>query len=421
MPERQRTMRQTIAWSHELLREDERALFRRLAVFLGGCTPEAAEAVCSPVTEPALSSPEREQHFGILDGLASLVGASLLWRRIDREDEVRVGMLGTIREYARERLGESGEEVEILRRHAAYFLDLAETAEPHLRETYNAAWLDRLEREHDNMRVALRWARESGDLETGLRLAGALRLFWWTRGHLGEGRRWTEGFLEDATRSDLPPSEAARAKASYGAGQLAYGQGDPESGVALAEVALELFRKLDDERGTAAALVELGQVLRARGDHDRAATLSEKGLALSRALDDRGSAAIALNTLGQVARRRSDHDRAIACHEEALTFFEEVGDKRGHAYTLGSLGIAVLERGQGEHALRLHEESLRLYDELGDRGGRAFALVNLGDAVRGRGDEERAASLYEEALALHRELGNERGIHRVLERLATKP
>ena len=185
MPERQRTMRRTVEWSHDLLSENEKVLFRRLAVFSGGCTPEAAEAVCS--------AGGRGGGIGVLDALSALVDASLLWRRVD--GEVRVGMLGTIGEYAREGLAESGEWAAVHGNHAAFYLGLAEEAKPHLRGPDHAPWLDRLEREHDNLRAALRWARETNDAGTGLRLAGALGMFWWTRGHLVEGRRWLEDFL----------------------------------------------------------------------------------------------------------------------------------------------------------------------------------------------------------------------------------
>ena len=404
MPERQRTMRRTVEWSHELLSGDEKVLFRRLAVFSGGCTPEAAEAVCGAGGDAG--------SIGVLDGLSALVDASLLWRRADRGGEVRVGMLGTIGEYAREGLAESGEESIVRGRHAAFFLRLAEDAEPHLRGPDHAAWLDRLEREHDNLRAALGWARET---ETGLRLAGVLRMFWWTRGHLVEGRGWIEGFI-GAARGRAPSK--ALAAASYAAGQLAYGQGDPASAAAHLESALQLYRELGDAPGTAATLVELGQALRAHGRHDRAASLSEEGLAASRALGDAGSVAVALNTLGQVARDRGEGELAASLHEEALAFFAGSGDKRGHAYTLGRLGILALERGEVGRAISLHEESFELYEELKDRAGRAYALVNMGDAARARDEEDRAVGLYEEALSLHRELGNERGISRTLQRLA---
>ena len=408
MPERQRTMRRTVEWSHDLLNEDEKVLLRRLAVFSGGCTPQAAEAACS--------DDGHEDGTGVLDVLSALVDAILLWRRVGRAGEVRVGMLGTIGDYARDRLAKSGEEAVARGRHAAYFLRLAEEAEPHLRGPHHKQWLDRLELEHDNLRAALGWARQTGDAETGLRLAGALRMFWWTRGHLEEGRARIEGFLH-AARDRVPPRVLAAA--SYAAGQLAYGQGAPESAAIHLESALKLHREIGEGPGTAATLVELGQALRACGDGDRAAVLSREGLEASRALGDIGSVAVALNTLGQVARDRGEHELSAELHEEALTSFGEAGDKRGHAYTLGRLGILALERGEIEPALGLHEESFELYEELKDKSGRAYALVNLGDAARARGEEVHAATLYDEALTLHRELGNERGISRALERLAT--
>jgi predicted ATPase len=186
LPERQRTMRRTIEWSHDLLNEDEQALFRRLAVFLGGCTLEAAEAVCSFALAPSDQPGERRD---MVEGLSSLVDASLLQRENGPEAELRLKMLAVVREYARERLAESGESTVARKRHAEYFVAQAEAAEPRLLGPDQAAWLERLEREHDNLREALRWAREVGDIEAGLRLTGALCWFWWTRGYHCEGRQ----------------------------------------------------------------------------------------------------------------------------------------------------------------------------------------------------------------------------------------
>lgn len=182
-------MRRTIAWSYDLLVEAEKALFRRLSVFEAGCTLEAAEIVCSEVPTAHL---ETEERLDVLDGLSSLVDASLLRREAGPDGEPRLTMLAIVREHARELLVESGEAGATRERHARYFVTLAETAAPALYGPDHATWLERLEREHDNLGAALEWAQKVGDTETGLRLTGALSWFWWVRGYLGEGRRWIE-------------------------------------------------------------------------------------------------------------------------------------------------------------------------------------------------------------------------------------
>lgn len=405
LPERQRTMRRTIDWSHDLLGESEKRLFRRLSVFSGGCTLEAAEAVCA---EPGSS-------IDVLDALSSLVDASLLRRERGEEPEPRFKMLVVVQEYARERLAESGEAAAMREQHAGHFLGLAEAAKPRLLGPEGAAWLERLEHDHDNLREVLRWAQETGAVEAGLRLAGELSWFWWIRGHLSEGRRWAEGFI--SKDPDGGQAEAS-AMARYAAGELAFGQGDLGRATELLEEALALYRELDDEVGIATVLVEFGQVSRTRGNEERAAALSEEGLALGRKLEQHAVAAIALNTLGLLERRRGDVEGAAARHEEALTLFREAGEGWGAAYALSNLGSLALEGGQAERAEALLEESLSLYEGLRDRAGRAYVLTSLGDVARERGARERATDLYEEALLLHRELGNERGAARALARLA---
>jgi len=408
-PERQRTMRATVAWSYDLLGEGDRAIFRRVSVFEGGCTIGAAETVC---VEPG-------ERLDVLGGLSSLVDASLLGRKTGPDGEPRLAMLAVVREYARELLAGAGEDAQARERHARHFLNLAETAEPELYGADHPAWLDRLEREHDNLRAALGWAREVGDVRLGLRLAGSLRWFWWIRGHLGEGRSWLRKFLEEeaANAGGAAPSPA-RAKALYGAGQLAFGQGDLAQAARLYGESLAAFRALDDRRGSAPVLAELGQVARTQGDHDRAVAFSEEALALGLEAGNGLVAAIALNTLGHVRREAGDLEGAVARFEESLAHIGESEHRRGVAYGLSSLGGAALERGDHERALGLHEEALELYDVLGDKAGVAMALVNLGDVARERGDGERARALYEEALDLHRELGNRRGAARALDRIS---
>jgi predicted ATPase len=412
LPERQRTMRATLDWSYELLHGPEKELFGGLSVFAGGFGLEAAEAV------GAAGNVDAED---VLVLLGNLVEQSLVVAESAAGGcGVRYRMLEPVRQYARGLLEESGQYAATRERHAEYFVALAEAARPELMGAEHEGWLQLLEREHDNLREALRWARETGDVERGLRLSAALCWFWWMHGYLGEGRRWVEGFLaEDSEGTNRPAGVVlARAKALYGAGELAFGQGDLLRAAQLFEESLLLYRELGDEEGVAVVSVELGQVARARGEHERAAALSEEGLDLSRKVGERRATAIALNTLGHVERWRGDIEGAIARYEQSLALFRELGHEWGGAYALANLGVVALEGGDFERAQALSEESLSLYEKRGDKGGVALALINLGDVARKRSDEERAAALYNDALALHRELGNQRGVARALERLS---
>jgi tetratricopeptide (TPR) repeat protein len=343
----------------------------------------------------------------------------------EKSSVLRYGMLEPVRQYASERLEESGETEETRRRHFAHYLAFAEEADlryglltgAKLTGAEGEAWMDRVEREHDNLRASLAWTKERGDLRTGIRLAGSLCWFWWMRGYFREGRLWTEDFLKKTERGGPEVVDDAQAKALLGAGMLSFGYGDLLGSARFLEEGLAAYRKLGNEAGTAATVAMLGYVRRAQGDDDRAEELSEEGLRLSRYSGDNRSAAVSLSTLGHVARHRGDLARAADLFGEALALWKKLEDRRGVAYSLCNLGVAALERGEGWHALELHEESLRLYEGLEDKAGQAFALINLGDVARSSGDEVHAVSRYEEALILHRELGNDRGISRALERL----
>jgi predicted ATPase len=409
LPERQRTMRSTLDWSHDLLTEEERVVFRRLSVFSGGFTLEAAEGVC------AFGEAEPEE---ILELLGRLNEQSLVTVNRDT-DGSRYGMLEPVRQYALERLEESGEIAATRERHAEHFVALAETAKPVFLGPEYPVWSGRIEREHDNLREVLRWARDTGDICTGLRLVGALSWFWWMGGYLREGRRWAEELLSQPFDYDHPRCALARAGALCAAGELAFGQGDLARAAELFEASLALYRDLGDDAGIAAVLAELGQVARAQGDHDHAVALSEEGLELARRLGDLRVAAISLGTLGRAERHRGNLEGAISRHEESLSLFREIGHGWGSAYTLANLAVAALGRGDIESALALNEESLSIYRELGDSSGMALALINLGDVASERGEVERARTLYDEALHLYRELGNERGATRALARLST--
>jgi predicted ATPase/class 3 adenylate cyclase len=297
LPERQRTLRGAIAWSHALLDEGEQALFARLSVFSGGCALEAVEAICDA---------EGDLSIDVLEGLSSLVDKSILRQEERVEEEPRFAMLETLREYARERLEASGNAEKTRRLHAGYFLALAERGESKRREPEEAAWLEHLDVEHDNMRAALSWTLESEEAELGLRLAGTLWRFWWMRGHYDEGRRW----LEEALAKD-GGAPVARTKALEAVGWLADDQGDIDRAVAAAEEGLRISARAQiPSRVTASFLRMLGSAAYVRGDHDQAARLYEDSLTLSREAGDERSVASSLLQLGNVSGDRGDHEEA---------------------------------------------------------------------------------------------------------------
>jgi predicted ATPase/DNA-binding SARP family transcriptional activator/DNA-binding CsgD family transcriptional regulator/Tfp pilus assembly protein PilF len=404
-PPRQRTMRGVLEWSHRLLSELEQTLFARLSVFAGGWTLEAAEAV---------GSGNRIKEGEMLDLLSGLVDKSLVGTEATQDDGVRYRMLEPVRQYARERLEASGDADELRSRHAAYFLAEAEVAEPELVGPQQRWWLDRLEREHDNLRAALGWSLECRDL-MALRLGGALARFWYTRGYLSEGRRWLE---EGLVAGSGTASASLQAKVLEEMGWLAEAQGDYEQASAAYEERLGIYRRLGDKKGIANALGNLGAVALPQGDHGRATQLLEESLVLLRELANERDIARVLTSLGILALSRNDHARAAALLEEALTLVRKAGDVRGMAIALNNLGFATLFRGDPERATTLLKESLEKYREVGDTHGMASSLLNLGLARLTRGDHGRAAVLLKESLAVVQDTEDKQTVAECLEAMA---
>jgi predicted ATPase/DNA-binding CsgD family transcriptional regulator len=426
VPARLRTMRDAIAWSHDLLPPEEQVLFRRLAIFVGGFTLEAAEAVGGS-REAGVEGREQDllaaasrlpPPISVLDGIASLVDKSLV-RREEQADggpdagTARYGMLETIREFGLERLAASGEEADVRAAHAGHFLALAEEAEPGLEGPAQARWLARLEREHDNLRAALAWGTAAAPA-AALRLAGALWLFWYVRGHLAEGRGWLERTLGAAAAA---PAEH-RAKALHHLGNLLYEQGDFAHARALYAQRLALARELDDREGVANALNNLGLLCVVGGDYPQARELLHESLALKRALGDRSGLVPTLSNLGDVAADEGDLATAWAYHAEALAISREVGNTRRVAHACYNLGAVADRRGDAAAAQAWLAESLGLFRALGDKNGEAGVLQRLARAAHRGGEPGRAASHYVEALALHREIGEQRILAECLAGLA---
>ena len=396
LPARQQTLRDTIAWSYNLLEPDECVLFARLAVFIGGCSLDAAEAVCDI---------DHDLSLDVLDGLALLVDQSLLRQTEGSEgskDEPRFGMLETIREYAAERLEVSGDAEVMRRRHAEYFVALAEQAAPELVGPRQVVWLERLEREHDNLRTALGWLLARGAAEPALRLAGSLGRFWDIRGHLSEGRRWQEEAL--ALRGDTDP--IVRATALFAAGNLALVSGDHARAATLHQECLQLRRQSGDKRSIAHSLHQLASAWHSQGDCDAAISLDQESLALSRELGDTHSVAVTLTGLGAIARDRGDHATARRYLEESLAMVRELEDNWAVALVLNNLARVERDLGRWSRAAGLCAESLALFRKLGDRQAIASVLGNLVVVAQRRGAWEQAARLYGAAEALREAIGS---------------
>jgi non-specific serine/threonine protein kinase len=403
---RHRTLRATIDWSYDLLSVPERLLFRRLPVFPGGCILEGAEAVC------AGEAVDPRQVLGLLKQLVdkSLVHVEEVGR------EARYEMLETVRQYAAEKLEESAEEHDLRRRHAEYYLTLAEQAEPELRGPQQVQWLDRLETEHDNLRAALTWCLNQSRAVDALRLGGALWRFWEVHGHVREGSGWLEAAL--AIEEGAPVPVAVRAKALNAAGNLALDRGDLRRAQEFHEGSLALRRELNSLRGIASSLTNLGNVMAHQGDYPRAVAYYEESLALRRQLGDRWGIALVLDNLGVVAVNQGDDGRAIPFYEESLALRRELEDQAGIARSLKHLGLALLDQGNYPRAERAFAESLELEQALGDQSSIAESLNYLGRVAMRCGDPAGAQALYAQSLRICKSLEEDASIANGLTRLA---
>ena len=388
-------------------------MYRRLSVFVGDWALEAAEDVCNVGGDLGID---------VLDEMEALVDHSLLKQTVVANSEPRFGMLESIREYARERLVESGEEDDIRRHHANYFIKLAEEAEPHLTGAQRGIWLDRLEVELDNVRAALEWsATGKGDPEMGLRLSGALGWFWYLRGYLSEGRGWLERALaKDGGQGQESSRTAARAKALLAVGASASVQRDFAIARPRLEESLVIFRELgpSGKQGTAYALTFLGMVSLTQGDPAAARSLYQESVAHFQEVVDKWGEAFTLSGLGHAALALGDPAAARSCYEQSLALFRQMGDPWGSAIPLHSLAGMAWAQGDYAAARSLYQESGALLREAGDRWGYARSLAGSAAAALHQGNTEQAKLLFEVTLTLWRELGNKAGIIQCLARLA---
>jgi predicted ATPase len=425
-PARQRTLRDTIDWSFTLLDAREQTLLERLAVFSGGCSLEAAQAVGDMPAE-----------LDILSGLESLVDKNLL-KQYESEGVARFGMLDTIREYALERLVAHGaaEEKAVRQRHARFFLALAEEAELNLYSNQQALWLDRLELEHDNFRSALGWSINHAR-PMGLRLAGALGRFWHFRGHQEEGLGWLFQALATAT-GEGANLESLRAKALDRAGYLAFflgeldrarawsntlgavinAQGDPGRARGHLEEGIALFRQIDEVTGLVRALFWHGHVTYRGRDFASARASAQECIKLGWQVGDLTNIAAATDTLGMIAFHEGDYAAAQASVEESLRLMRQVQDRPGIAIMLDLLGGIVYRQGRYDEAQARVEESQLIWQDLGIKPDMAWARYFLGYVAMRRDHLPHAVAFFTDSLNIFRELDAKPDMARCLAGLA---
>jgi predicted ATPase len=419
VPERQQTLRNTIAWSYDLLDEGDKALFRRLSVFSGGFTLEAVEAVCVFDAVSTASSAQADEGAA-LEQLAQLLDKSLVQPQQDTGGEPRFTMLETIHEYATEQLVASGEAAAVQQRHAAYFLRVALEADPQMHSPEREGWMERLDREEANLRAALAWSKaDRNAVQTGLRLVGALVFYWFLRGSIREGRTWLEAMLE---RTDGTDRSAARGEALYGAGWLAWVEGDFQAASPRAEESLSIAREIGDKQAIGNAKFLLGLVRMGQRNSAAARPLLEESRTLFKDLGNVWGEASTLYYLGMATYFSGDRAGARACYEESLRLFRQIGEVFGVTVLVSALEVVGLPQGDEETARSLYEQSLPLLRASRERGRLGIILINIGESwLHQSGGEQQAKMLYKQGLNLWQDMqrvDNGIGIFRGLAGLA---
>jgi non-specific serine/threonine protein kinase len=392
LPERQQTMRGTIQWSYDLLEVEEKRLLNRLAVFAGGLTLDAAEAVANVAGDLGVD---------LLDGVASLVDKSLLSPREQSDGELRFRMLVVVREFALEALEASGEMEEIKRLHAGFYAQLAETAEPELQGGKAVQWLEALEQEHDNLRSALEWSLGC-EPEIALRIVGAVCNFWIRRGYLSEGFKWTKQTLE---RNGEDADTKLRAKAYTGIGNLSWRQGDWEAAELFLQEGLQLAREIDDQYGICRALGALGGVKAIQDNLAKGKVLLEESLAIARKLNDKTSISLWLNSLGETARAQEDYQSAREFYEEALIVVRRESIKPLIPVVIQNLASVACFQGDYKSAFSYALEGLKISEELGDKIVTGHALGIFAALAAATGETEKAARLFGAMQAIYDAIG----------------
>ena len=401
LPTRQQTLRNTLQWSYDLLTQEEQRLFRWLSVFVGGCTLEAAEAVCHD---------QGGQGMDVLEGATSLLDKSLVQQTVQEGEEPRLLLLETIREYGLELLQATGELLAAQHAHASYYLQLAEEAELQLQGPEQVAWQERLEHEHQNLRAAIYWALSCGQSEVALRISSAVWVFWFRRGYPREGSIVLEHVLAASKAAPAP----LRAKALVAAAPLAYVQVDMRRYGQILEALLSVAQELGDQRGI--ALARMGQgVIWAQRHPDAAiwAQLEER-LADVRKYGDPLWITMMLFALGRRALKQGDFSRALALLEECLTRARAAGDLSSQSWALLFLGRLALTQGDLATAQTRLEEGLALSQRTGERSTIPYALTLQGWIRWRQGKTDEAGASFQEALRLYREQGTRFAVARLL-------
>ena len=401
VPPRHQTLAAALAWSYEQLPSTTRALFARLSIFPGSWGADAAAAVCDL---------EGWGRAALFDALDVLLDHSLLHRQAEGE-LARLSLLAMVREFAQARLAERTEGEQLQRRLLAYCLDLAEQAGKEM--LYGPSlgiWTTRLDAEHDVLRAALAYAFEASDHERGLRLASALRMFWYTRGYLREGRRWLERFLDLAAGAPRPIEPRLRAAALDDAAVLAWRQGDYHEAERLGTDAAAIYRHIADNDGEARALMHLGLIAFDRGDTATSRARFEASLTLYRAIDNPLKTVGVLHNLANLHNQLNESERALPLYAECLAIYEQTDDSSGIA--LVSLGMGAIYRDQADlpQAVAAFNRSRALASELGDDWSAAVALLNLGDIAADTGDYPAARLQLGAALAQFEQIGDQQMI-----------
>jgi len=389
-PQRQQTMHGAIAWSYDLLSEGEQQLFRRLSVLHGGGSLEAAAAIAG----------NHGDDRSILFRIAPLVDKNMLTLADNADSEPRVSMLEMLREFAHERLVESGELADAQRRHAEYVLAFTQTGTGQLSGAAQAQWLTRFELEHGNIRAALQYLSRESAAASGFRLVAAVWRFWWLHGHLTEGIGWIRRFLALRGGSPANVPDPLYASVLRAFVVLLSALGNFGEALASCEEALALQRKIGDEPGLGASLTSLGIIFQFRGEYDRAQDVHEEGLAIRRRLGDQLGIASSLSNLASVAISKNELARAAALGSESAEIYRAIRHETGLAHALMKIGLAVAGEGRHQAAEELFAECLRIQRAVGDTGSIYYSIANLAGTAYHRGDYATAVARYHEALDL---------------------
>ncbi len=403
-PARQQTMHGAIAWSYDLLTGEEQRVFRCLSVLQRGGSFDAAAAVVGENGERS-----------ILNAIAPLVDKNMVALVEDDAGEPRVSMLEMLREYAHERLVESGELAGAQRRHAEHVLDFAQRGQRELSGATQGAWLARFELEHGNIEAALEWARE--DTTYAFKLLGAVWRFWWLHGHLTQGLTWIDRFLSQRAAAPEGVEDALYATVLRAGVVLRSALGNFDEAFAACEEAIAVQRRLGSEGDLAASLTSLGIIFQFRGEFDRAEDVHTESLTIRRRLSEDAGVATSLSNLASVAFSKGDFARTVELGEESVAIYRRLGHESGLAHALTKLGLAAAARREYERAEALFSECLRMQRAAGDLGSTHYSLMNLGAVAHRRGDYGLAITRFREALDRLDSMPNKTALAKILEDL----